>query len=421
VEESARRRGVSTRTRLPVSAINLLGGLLTSAGVHLASFDESRLFEAATREANAPDFGSEEYVEPMRVLLSALEHEANLNFVGRFAARSQVVTLLANRAQMQQCWTNHPEILATPVVAPWFVVGLPRSGTTLLQQLLACDRANRSLQFWEATHPAPPPERATYESDPRIASARRVQRVLDYVAPDANAIHPVGATAPTECVSLLAHSFASLEFGVINHVPSHVAWCLQADLRPHYRDYRRQLQLLQWKCSGDRWTLKSPAHLLALDALFATFPDARVVWLHRDPWTAMTSHCSLVAVLQAIGTNRIDPQAIGREWPRTWAAVLDKAMAARVRVGDDHFVDLQYDDVVADPVGTVRDLYERLGTTLGSDAEAHMRTFVTNHPQRAYGTHVYSPAEFGLDERRLRRGFSDYATRFSAGGDAENR
>jgi hypothetical protein len=415
-DDSTKRRGVSsTRPRLPVVAINRVGSLLERLGLRLNSFDESKLLAAAAREAKSTDFGSDEYLEPMRVLVSALQDEAELSFVGRFAARAQVVTLLANRAQMQQWWSRHPEILATPVVEPWFVIGLPRSGTTFLQNLLAQDPANRSLQFWEATHPAPPPERATYETDPRIETARRGQRVLDYVAPDANAIHPVGATAPTECVSLLAHSFASLESGVINHVPSHVEWCLEADLRPHYDYFRRQLQLLQWRCSADRWSLKSPAHLLALDPLFETFPDAKVVWLHRDPVTAVTSHCSLVAVLQAIGTERLDLHSIGREWPRVWATVVERAMASRARIGDDRFVDVRYDDLVADPFGTVRELYRRFATVLDPAAEARMRAFVTDHPQQARGIHFYAPADFGLDAAGLPSLFTAYTQRFSVG------
>ncbi len=416
-EHSTARRGVSTRRRAPVVAINLVGRVLGAAGLQPASFDERKLLDAAIREANATDSGTgtgtDEYLEPMRVLLGALEDEAQLNFVGRFAARSQVVTLLANRIQMQDWWARHPEILDGAVAAPWFVVGLPRSGTTFLQQLLACDDANRTLRFWEATRPTPPPDRETYDSDPRITSARRAQRVLDYVAPDANAIHPVGATAPTECVSLLAHSFASLEFGVINHVPAHVTWCLQADLRPHYDYFRRQLQLLQWRCGAERWMLKSPAHLLALDALFETFPDAHVVWLHRDPLTAVASHCSLVAVLQAIGTDRLDLRGIGREWPHVWATVLERAVGSRDRLGDERFVDLQYDDLLADPIETVRGLYRAFGVDLELDVETRMRTYVANHPQRARGVHVYAPSDFGIDEPGFRDRISGYTERFS--------
>ena len=397
---------------MPITALNLVGRTLSRAGLRIGSLDEEKLLAAARREANSVDFGTNEYVEPMRELLSALERDARLNFVGRFAVRSQIVTLLANRARMQEWWTKHPEILATPIVAPWFVVGLPRSGTTLLQHLLACDPANRSLRFWEATHPAPPPDRATYSSDPRIAAARRAQRVLDYVAPDANAIHPVGAEAPTECVSLLAHSFASLEFGVINHVPSHVEWCLAADLKPHYQYLREQLQLLQWRCSATRWALKSPAHLMALDALFDTFPDARVVWLHRDPVTAVTSHCSLVAVLRAIGTNHVDPHSIGREWPLTWERVLERALTSRSRLGDARFIDVRYDDLLADSVGTIRDLYRRLGAVLEPSVETQVREYLGSHPQRASGTHDYSPADFGLDVNALRDRFSAYTARF---------
>ena len=211
---------------------------------------------------------------------------------------------------MQQWWSDHPEILAGPVVAPWFVIGLPRSGTTYLQQLLACDAANRSLLFWEAAHPAPPPERATYDSDPRIEAARRGQRVLR-LRRARRERHPSGRGDGADRARACSRMSASLESGVINHVPSHVDWCLEADLRPHYRYFRQQLQLLQWRCSSERWALKSPAHLLALDALFETFPDVKVVWIHRDPIAAVTSHCSLVAVLQAIGTERLDLHAMG--------------------------------------------------------------------------------------------------------------
>jgi hypothetical protein len=399
--------------RRVVWAANRVGGALRRTGLPILSLGEDAVVRAAVEEARLDDFGSDEHLEPMRALLASLEADARLTFVGRLAARSQVVTLLANRLRMQDWWNRHPEILAEPITAPVFVVGLPRSGTTLLQQLLARDLDNRSLLFWEATHPTPPPERATYDTDPRIAAAARAQRVLDYVAPDANRLHPVGAQLPTECVSLLAHSFASLEFAAINRVPGHLDWCLRADLEPHYRYFRAQLQLLQWRCPGARWTLKSPAHLLALDVLLDVFPDARVVWLHRDPATSVTSHCSLVSVLHAIGSDSVDRAGIGRDWSRVWAEAASRAV--RTRNERRHaFHDVAYDDLVADPLGTVERLYAWMDLELPPAAAESMRTVLAASGQHARGGHRYSAADFGLDEGMLRNEqFAAYSASFT--------
>ena len=145
------------------------------------------------------------------------------------------------------------------------------------------------------------------------------------------------------------------------------------------------------------------------------FPDARVVWLHRDPVTAVTSHCSLVAVLRAIGTDHVDPHSIGREWPLTWERVLERAVTSRSRLGDDRFIDVRYEDLLADSVGTIRDLYWQLGTALEPNVEAQVREYLGTHPQWARGTHDYSPADFGLDENALRDRFSAYTARFPNG------
>jgi hypothetical protein len=269
------------------------------------------------------------------------------------------------------------------------------------------------LRYWEAARPAPPPEQSSYTTDPRIAQARRAQRLLDYIAPDANAIHPVGAEGPAECVSLLAHSFASLEFGVIHHVPSHVRWCLETDLRAHYAYLRRQLQLLQWRCTGKRWTLKSPAHLLALPALFDAFPDARVIWMHRDPVAAVASHCSMAAVLQRIGTSHPDLDAIGSEWAPTLATMVDRAIDARAVVADDRFVDVAYGRFVEDPIAELERIYRALGDRLSPRARIGAEQVLATHPSGGRGRHSYRPSDFGLLPDTLRERFAAYSERFA--------
>jgi hypothetical protein len=414
VAKAAPERGIAhAPRRVPITVVNATARSFERVGPRLADLDRDKIVGAAAREAGSSDFGSDEYLEPLAVLLRALRSEANLHFFGRFTARAQITTLLANRAKMQTWWTSHPEILENAVAEPWFVVGLPRSGTTLMQHLLASDPEHRSLRYWEAARPAPPPEQASYTTDPRIAQARRSQRLLDYLAPDANAIHPVGAEGPAECVSLLAHSFASLEFGVIHHVPSHVRWCLEGDLRAHYAYLRRQLQLLQWRCPGKRWALKSPAHLVALPALFDAFPDARVIWMHRDPVDAVASHCSMAAVLQRIGTSNPDLHAIGSEWAPTLATMVDRAIDARSVVGDDRFVDVPYDRFVRDPIAELGRIYRALGDPLSDRARIAAQHVLAAHPSGGRGRHSYRASDFALNPDTLRERFAAYSARFA--------
>ncbi|MDQ1584873.1 MAG: hypothetical protein QOJ90_520 [Actinomycetota bacterium] len=396
---------------LPVRVANFAGRGLRLAGWS-PSLDADRLIGVARRRTGYEDLGGGDFREPLEAYVASLNDEATLTTVGRLAARSHLITLLSNRLLMQHWWAQHPEILQQPVTRPWFVTGLPRSGTTLMQHLLALDAKNRSLRFWEAAAPAPPPDARPTLEDPRIERARRSHRTLDYLAPEANRLHPVAAESPTECVSLLAHSFASLEFGAVHYVPSHVRWCLEADLLPHYEYFKQQLQLLQWRTQQERWTLKSPAHLLGLDAVLSVFPDARIIWMHRDPAAAVTSHCSLTAVLHSIGSNHVDASAIGAQWSRVWLEGVARAISVRERHGEAAFFDVAYDDLVRDPERAVDDVYAWADAALTDDARTAIRSHLAGKG-RAGGEHQYQPAQFGLSAEEIRASFGGYLNRFS--------
>jgi hypothetical protein len=406
--------GTPHRARV-IAVADRVGRLIERVNVHPFRLDPDTMRTAARKRVGAAvvPSGDEFFSEPLSVLARALDTEARLTFTGRYFARDTIVTLLGHRLQMEQSWREHPEILAEEIEHPIVIVGLPRSGTTLLQDLLATDPANRSLLHWEATNPWPPPEAATYESDPRIERSRKAFRAFDYIAPDAKLIHPLGPQLPTECVSLLNHSFASLEFAATYRVPSYVEWYLQAELTPHYFDLRSQLQLLQWHCRRERWVLKSPTHLFALPSLRAAFPGARIVQLHRDPLEAVASFASMVAILRGATSDHVDLAEVGSSWAALWAEGLDRFMAERDADPELEVLDLDYRSLLADPVGTVLALYAHFGIEASDAAVAAMHTHVSAHPQHEHGIHRYSLEQFSLDRDRLAEQFSKYRERLN--------
>jgi hypothetical protein len=370
------------------------------------------LLETAIAQSGLDDFGSDEFREPLGVLTGSLDGEARLTATGRFLARKQALTALTNRLRVTRALAENPTIEQLPVDDPLVIVGLPRSGTTLLQHLLARDPAHRVLHHWEAADPVPPASDSSKEAgqdeDPRIQAAERGIKLLDYLAPDARALHPVAAREPTECVTLFTNSLASLELATQNQVPTYLDWCLRADMAPHYRFYQRQLKLLAAHERRPRWLLKSPAHLFWIDELLEALPGARIIATHRDPLEVLGSFCSLSAVLCGIGSDEVDLPRIGSTWAPAWAGGLSRAAAARTRWPADRFVDVRYPELVADPLRVVTSIYAAFGLELTDQTRAAMQQYVDAHPQHKAGVHRYSLAQFGLDEKVETERFATY-------------
>ena len=344
--------------------------------------------------------------EPLEALTRALEDEADLTPAGRYFAREQVLTSLANRLALTSVLADDPQIAASTLAPAIVIVGLPRSGTTFLQHLLARDPAHRVLHHWEAAHPAAP-------RDPRadLAAQRatdRSMRLLDYLAPDARVLHPVDTREPTECVTLFSNSFASLELATMHQIPSYLDWCLDHDLHDAYAEYALQLLVLQSREHRPRWLLKCPAHLFWVDQLLRVLPGATVVQIHRDPLEVLGSFCSLSAVLSGIGSDHVDPAAIGRAWAPAWADGLSRMATTRAQWPQEQFVDLDYRALLADPFGAVEQVYDRCGLELTALARARMSEFLSSHVQHAGGVHRYSLDQFGLDPDREAARFATF-------------
>ena len=369
------------------------------------------LIERACTEAGLDDFGASSYREGLDVLVGSLEGEAALNEVGVAALEAQVTTNLVNRLRVTDWLARHPSILARPVERPLIVLGMPRTGTTLLSYLLDCDPANRSLLRWEALASVPPPTAATLRTDPRVDAARDGQAMLDALNPQFGAIHYEAPDGPTECVAVFSQDFKSLLWETVANVPTYGAWLAGADLASAYAYHERVLQLLQSDAPG-RWTLKSPAHCFGLDALVARYPDARLVMTHRDPVAVVASVCSLVRSLSGMFSDADHGAYIAAHWTDVVADAVDRVRAFRRRDGDERFLDVRYDDFVADPIAVVRRIYTRFGDALDDDAAGRMEAYVAANPQGVHGRHRYALEDLGLDRASLEARFTGYCADF---------
>ena len=296
-----------------------------------------------------------------------------------------------------------------------FITGLPRSGTTFLHRMLMQDPANRAPLVWETIHPYPP----QHGKDRRRETVARQLRAFERLAPEFRALHPLQADSPQECSEITAHVFRSLRFDTTYNVPSYRAW-LDTDIVGHlpaYRFHRRFLQHLQHQdptWSADRrWVLKCPDHLFALEALRAVYPDARLVFVHRDPVKVLLSVAKLTEVLRRPFTRHQDPLAIGRQESDRWLDGTRRMM----QTGDDPtgsgaICHVHYLDLVSDPVSTVEQVYQHFGMELTPAAAEAMGRFVAARPNGGYGRHDYHFEDHGLDPEAERAKFRPYMLHF---------
>jgi hypothetical protein len=401
---------------LPVRVLNRVAGVVRRAGAPLGRLDEGSLVDEAIHAAGgADDFGEAPFREPLRLLIRSLEEEAALTYLGRTIARRTLVRVIRNRLQLVADRKRHPEIASVEIRRPLVVVGLPRTGSTILHDLLACDPASRTPLTWECDAPSPPPERATRDTDPRIAASDAELAGVDRLIPGFRAMHPMGARLSQECVVLNMHALATPIFHNSYRVPTFEDWVDDAcDWAPVYAFHRRQLQHLQWRCPGERWVLKSGGHMWALDRLLETYPDACIVATHRDPLKVAASFASLATLVRSMASDAVDAREVAADWTPRLAKVLDRSVAVRDsgRFAPERFYDMHFADLLKDPMGVVERIYDRFGFALSGAAADAMRAFLAENPQGKHGAHVYSAEAYGLDPARERERFRRYADRF---------
>jgi len=303
-------------------------------------------------------------------------------------------------------------VLDEEIARPVFVVGLPRSGTTALSQFLSEDPSARSLLRWEAMNAIPPPGPQRGE-DPRLEATRKAFVARDLAMPLYRVMLPVDAEDPAEHTPLLGLTFMSLHVSLVHHAPAYQEWLLRQDLRPAYAYLKKVLQILQSRTGAPHWNLKAPLDIFGLDALVDVFPDARLVWCHRDPARSIPSNCSLLAMIRASAGEDVDRIELGRMKMAVFAEGVRRALAARGRIGDARFADVVQRDLVRDPVGTIAVLYDRIGLPFTPAYRARLAARAsTRHEAMAGKVHEYALEDFGLSLGEIRREFAGYLEKF---------
>jgi Sulfotransferase family len=399
---------------LPISALFQVADMLGDAFVPSREpLSADQLITLARRRTGLTNFGETAFLDPLQMLLRACYEDANLSLVGRVATRWDVVRFLSNLLRLFDEEQRAPEILARPVDRPIFISGLPRSGTTFLHSLLAEDPANLVPRVWQLIHPYPL-SNAEAGPDRRAQRVARQLRLFGMLAPDFRRMHPIDAGSPQECSEITAHVFTSLRFDTTYHIPDYRRWLDATGHCDAYRFHKRFLQHLQHQTAdGGRWVLKCPDHVFALDAIRDVYPDARLVFVHRDPLAVLLSVARLTETLRRPFTRSIDKTEIGRQDSDRWLAATELMIAAaQEKRFAEPILHVHYLDLVRDPVGTVAALYGHFGDTLHPDAAARIGRLVEAKPNGGYGAHGSRLEEYGLDAALERERYARYMAHF---------
>jgi hypothetical protein len=381
-------------------------------GVLDRKLNVDQLIRTARRRTGLKEFGDTSFVSPLSRLIDSCNEEAALGLIGRQATHWDVVRFLTNLLLLEDARIGMPDMSNAQIRQPLFITGLPRSGTTFLHRLMLTDPVNRAPTVWETIYPSP-------QSGPRskrIATVQRQLQTFEWLAPEFRALHPLEATSPQECSEITAHVFRSLRFDTNYHIPSYRRW-MDADVLHHlpaYRFHKRFLEFLQYQDTNEpRWVLKCPEHVFALQAIRAVYPDARIVFVHRDPVKVLLSQARLTEVLRRPFTRRLDPKTLGPEESRRWLDGTRRMMeAAEDGALADTICHVHHMDLISDPVATVEGVYRHFGMSLPSASVAGIANYVQARPRGGYGEHVYHFEDHGLNEAEERAKFRPYMVRF---------
>lgn len=406
-----------TRAQLPLVLRAFNAGVTATrkTGLNLVSLKPEPLLNLAAKKTGLVDYGPDYFRGPLKRLCTSLDEDAKLTGLGRVMARQEILRLLETRLRFVDIFKQHPEIAQQEIKQPIFILGMPRTGTTSLHELMALDSQFRVPLSWELAHPFPPPETATYNIDPRIAKVDAELARVDKLLPDFRHMHPMGAQLPQECVALFNYDFASMIFDVQYRVKQYQDWLVREDMSEVFSNHRRWLQLLQWHCPGDTWVLKSPQYLWNIQDMLVQYPDARVIQTHRDPVKVAVSVASLTATLRSLGSNDISLPEIAQEYVDLMAYGNTKTSAARDSglISADNIIDVRFSEFRQNPVSMVEKIYDFFELTKKPESFAAMDKFLkAGHESERHGKHKYNFSDTGLNLETQRQRFAQYQKQY---------
>jgi len=387
--------------------------LLSALKLPIADLDQDAIVRAALRATGRSQVNDETFLEPMAEMMRCV-NAAPVTTFGRFSARQLGVKAVTNRLQIEEYQEKHPAVRDAPVRRPLFILGFPRTGTTLLQNLLSTHPQRRALKFWELLTPVPMHDDPEVDRRKRRRFASQILWLSNVIAPEQRFIHEVKLDTPEECWPLFFPTFAVMNIDLQFSLPDYGDWLMKYDMRAAYQVYRSQLQILAEQQPTGQFVLKCPEHLWFLDAILETFPDACIVWTHRDPVASVASYSSLIALNHRLWYGRFENEALGAHIRGRFLNGIDRAMDARERAGREHqFYDVDFQELAADPTAMVGRIAEHFDLNYTAEDAAAVRDWLDNDRSDGRGQHLYSPSQFGLDPAAIHRDYARYIERFN--------
>ncbi|MBW2423812.1 MAG: sulfotransferase [Deltaproteobacteria bacterium] len=384
----------------------------------MTRIDHDALLAAACEATGLDDFGTNDFEAGLSVLLRSYDQDARLTPLGEKLVWDELIGDLSGRLQVVDYLKREPEIARAELERPIFILGLPRTGTTTLQQIFQQDPESQVLEYWLGVTPQPRPPRETWEENTGYRRVAEVLRLTYEADPGLRALHDVSAESGGECRFVFRHLFMDDSYDHTAYLPSYREWFDAQPMDRVYRWYRDVLKVIQHPNTGRRWILKYPPHIRCLREIFAEFPDACIIQTHRDPARVLPSQASLLTHFSKVYEENVDAARIGRFIVDLWDERLHAGIRAREELDrESQFFDLHFREVLSDPVGSIRRALDSFGMELSEEAAARMKAWHTNHPPGRHGKHDYSPESYGIDRQDLSSRFHDYRERF--GVDAE--
>lgn len=397
--------------------LKLVNGSLDIAkafGMRFGKLDAESILRVARKKTGLDDFGDEGF----RVFMDRLLMEsdaARCTQLGEIALRQTCYTAAVNRLRIQEYIHKNPELLEIPIERPLFIVGFPRTGTTLLQNLLSAAPGCRALSFWELITPAPVHPDPVEDKRLRVAKARRVLKLAKFVAPEIPFVHDVHAETKEEDWYLFENTFAVMNFDLASGLSRYGDWLLLQDMAPPYSEYKQYLQLMAHWQPTPQFVLKCPEHLWFLDALLEVFPDACIVWPHRDPVTCVASYSSMISLTRRAWYGRIYADHIGAHITDRFVQGVEWGEEVKARHGDKDFFDVRFQELIEDPIAMVQRIKTHFGLPQQPDSARRMQDWMDQPRADMPGRHVYSAEQWGLDADEIRERFTDYIEKFDLG------
>lgn len=393
--------------------LNWCCGVVLGMGLDISSLEIESILDAATYRTGCDDFGGNEFVPRLTKLLQC-GAEAPITNLARIMFREAMIGKAAALLKMQAYISAHPEIPSIPIVKPIFVVGLPRTGTTLLQNLLSLNGDMRPLKFWEMTTPTPVSDDREEDVNTRRNHAARLLRMAYFMSPEMADVHELTADTPEECWHLFATSFAILNMDLSSGLTNYGEWLVQQNMDQPYMQFRRSLQVMASQTPTKHFCLKCPEHLWFLDSLMKAFPDASIIWTHRDPVQSIASYCSLVSLSRRTFYGNYDPKELGAHI----ASRFDEGISRAIKVDESkeyanrvHHVN--FEDLVGDPAGVVRNICNRFDYNVSENLELLVDNYLNNQRSDKKGKHVYDADLYGLDSKELHHKMSAYIEKYN--------